>query len=68
MKPVYSSHVREIGHDATTDELVVVWGTGRRSVYKGVSAEKAGTIMNAPSVGEALHRMVKGIHPHEYRG
>jgi KTSC domain len=68
MKPVYSSHVREIGHDPATGELVVVWQSGRRSVYKGVGAEKADRVMRAASVGEALHREVKGVHEHEYRG
>ena len=65
----WSGTVAALGHDPATDELHVVWSNnGRRSVYAGVSAGHATEIMNAPSVGAALHslRRAPDLHPHRY--
>lgn len=62
MKPVYSSHVEAIGYDEEAHELHVGWQSGRTTVYEGVDPEKARRVMNAASVGSALHAEVKGQH------
>lgn len=67
MRHPFSNSVAEIGHDPDTGELVVVWKkSGKTSVYAGVSAEKAKSVMNAPSVGEAVHAQIKPHHEHRY--
>lgn len=66
MRHVFSSTVSRIGHDQATQELHVEWTRGKTSIYKGVPAEKAQQVMNAASVGQALHTMIKGQHEHVY--
>ena len=49
-------------------DLHVVWaGNGRTSIYAGVDAEHAESIMNAPSVGSALYGL-RRTHKHRYDG
>ena len=66
MKGVYSSHVDRIGYDAEAQDLHVTWQGGRTSIYSGVPPEKADSVMNAWSVGQALHEEVKPHHSHRY--
>lgn len=66
MRQVYSSHVAEAGFDGESGELHVVWSSGRRSVYAGVTAAEADQVLTAPSIGEALHAMVRGRKDHRY--
>ena len=66
MRSVIPGAVSSIGHDPDTNELHVTWKSGKRSVYSNVSAEKADQVMNAYSVGSAVHAMIK-TQGHEHR-
>lgn len=66
MKPVFSSHVQSVGYDEATGDLLVNWNTGRISAYEGVPPELAESVSRAPSVGEALHAMIKPKFKHRY--
>lgn len=67
MRSVSSSTVSTIGHDPKANELHVTWkGSGKTSVYSGVDAEKAKTVMNSWSVNKALNELVKDHHDHKY--
>lgn len=59
MKKVFSSHIDEVGYDAAKRELHVSFSNGQRGVYDNVPADKGGAVVNAPSVGKALHREIK---------
>jgi KTSC domain len=65
---VFSSTVQHISHDPSTGDMSVAWKDGKTSVYKDVPADLAQQVANAPSVGKALHALVKGQYPHEYEG
>jgi hypothetical protein len=68
MRQVTSSTVKAVGHDPETNELHVEWlGHNRTSVYSGVDAEKAKTVMNSWSIGKALNDLVKPHHGHVYK-
>lgn len=66
MRDVYSSNVREIGYDADTQDLIVVWKNGRKSAYHGVSEELATQVATAPSVGSMLNADIKPNYQHRY--
>lgn len=67
MRSVSSSTVSTIGHDPKTNELHVTWKkSGKTSIYSGVDAAKAGTVMNSWSIHGALKDMVKDQHEHRY--
>lgn len=66
LKPVYSSYVAAIGYDEDTGELHVVYQAGRHFVYEGVAPAKARDIIAAPSIGTALHNLVRGQHAFRY--
>ena len=65
-KTVRSSHVDTVGYDAEQGELHVTYNSGKTAVYKDVDEKTANSVMNAPSVGQALHRQVRGRFEHEY--
>ena len=64
---VFSSTVQHISHDPSTGDMSVAWKDGKTSVYKGVPADLAQQVANAPSVGKALHALVKPHFTHEYQ-
>ena len=66
MRSVFSSHVDRIGHDPETGELHVTWDSGKTSVYEGVPADVAHSMMNSWSVGTALRDQVKPNFKHRY--
>jgi hypothetical protein len=66
MRQVYSSHIDEIGYDAETGELYVTYRNGKTAVYEGVPAEEARRVMSSPSIGEAMHAIVRGTYKHRY--
>ena len=66
MRPVFSSHVQAIGYDAASSELHVAYKNGSRVAYKGVPQGVANKVMQSPSIGSALHSMVKGSYAHRY--
>ena len=61
-----SSHVEKVGYDDETGELHVTFNSGKTAVYSGVDDKTASTVMNAPSVGQALHRNVRDKFEMEY--
>ena len=67
MKPVYSSHIDEIGYDAEAREFHVKYSSSRTVVvYDGVPPEVAAVVMASPSIGEAIHANIRGKY--SYRG
>ncbi len=70
MKPVYSSHIHSIGYDQDSQSLHVTFlrdgGPGRTVVYGGVPAVIGSQVISAPSIGDALHALVRGRYPHRY--
>jgi KTSC domain-containing protein len=70
MTPVSSSHVAAIGYEA--GELHVEYQNGKTSVYGDegypVSEDVYNAVLNAASVGQALHQIVKTQgYPHRYQ-
>jgi hypothetical protein len=66
MKSVFSSHVAEIGYDDDEETLVVEYQNGSKVAYQGVPASVADQVVNAPSIGSALHRLIKDRYEHDY--
>lgn len=67
MKSVFSTMVSEIGYDEDTAELYVTWPKGKTSVYSGVPADVAHTVMNSWSVGQAINSEIKAAgYSHRY--
>lgn len=64
MRPVLSSHIEKIGYEASTQQLVVEFDTGRRVAYVPVPADIADRVMNSWSVGKALHEEIRGQYQH----
>ena len=67
MRDVYSSTVDQIGYDEASREFHVQWQSGKLSVYSDVPPEKAAEIQGSASMGQAIHRLLKNQHDHEYR-
>lgn len=69
MKPVVSSVATEVGYDPETEQLHVRYAptlrnpAGNLVVYGDMDAETANDILTAPSIGSALHEMVRGKFP-----
>jgi hypothetical protein len=67
MRNVFSSHISQIGYDDATQELHVVYRKGGKSgVYDKVPKQVADQVLMAPSIGTALHQLVRGQFPHRY--
>lgn len=66
MKSIYSSHIDQMGYDNMTGNLHVTFSNGKTGVYSGVPHDIATQVMNAPSVGGALHSMVKPKYKFTY--
>ena len=70
MKPVYSSWISQIGYDVETQTLMYQTQNGVTVVHPGVPldvAQKVGAIgdQTPPSIGEAIHRFVRGQYAAE---
>jgi KTSC domain len=65
MKPVFSSHVNAVGYDDGSSELHIEYKNGKRFIYKDVDPDKARQVMNGASVGQSLHKHIRGQHDHE---
>lgn len=65
-KSVYSSNVSTVGYDEETQELIINWTRGKRSIYSGVPEELAVQLSNAPSVGQMLNSEIKPNFNHRY--
>ena len=66
MKRVFSSNVEQVGFDPTTHVLTVVYRTGRVVEYAGVPDNVGNSVVEAPSVGEALHNSIRGKYAFRY--
>ena len=67
MREIFSSHIAAVGYDPGTQDFHVTWQKGgRTSVYGGVPPEVASQITSSPSIGEALHALVRGKYSHRY--
>lgn len=65
-KPVFSSHVTNVGYDDDTKSLTVTFANGKTAAYAGVSEEMALQLSTAPSVGTMLREQIKGQYPFKY--
>ena len=63
---VFSSHIDTMSYNSDTNELSVKFSKGKTAVYAGVPVALASSVMNAPSVGQALNAQIKGAFPHRY--
>ena len=66
---VQSSHIWEIGHEGDT-LYIRYWPSiehpeGKLVRYLGVDAKTAEAVMNSPSVGGAMHTMIRGKYEHQ---
>lgn len=65
LRAVRSSHVDGVAYDPASQELHVSF-RGRRGIYKGVPADVAEAVQDAPSIGQALHLWVRGNYEFGY--
>jgi KTSC domain len=66
LKDVFSSNVNQVGYDPDTQEMHIVWNTGKRSVYSGVPQNVATKTANAYSVGKFVSENIKPNYEHRY--
>lgn len=64
LKPVESSNIAAVGHNAETNELHVRFKNGGVYKYAGVDADKHKALMAADSIGSYIHANIKGKHAH----
>ncbi len=64
MKKVFSSFIDQVHYDAEAETLTVTYRRGGATTYSAVPADIGRAVENAPSVGEALHRQIRGRFPH----
>lgn len=62
---VFSSHIETIDYAPESGQFIVEWRGGARTIYAGVPEEVARRIASSPSIGEALHREIRGRFPFE---
>ena len=60
MRNVFSSHIDRVGYDEASGELHVYFSNGSEGFYDGVPPEVGESVLSAPSIGEELHRVVRG--------
>jgi hypothetical protein len=53
---------KSVGHDPDALELHVEFPNGSVHVYEGVTAEKYGELMAAPSFGKAFNEIIRRQH------
>jgi hypothetical protein len=66
MRNVFSSHVNQIGYDEDSGELHVTFSSGKTAVYQNVPAKVAKDVIEAPSIGEAMWRSIRGQYSFGY--
>ena len=62
MKYVDSSNIEAIGYNSDEQELYVRFLSGANYVYYGVPEHVYEEIMDAPSKGSYLNRVIKGVY------
>ncbi len=66
MKEVVSSHIWEVGYDPDGEVFSVRYipsvrnPEGRLVEFIGVDAKTAEQVLSAPSVGQAVHQLIRG--------
>jgi hypothetical protein len=65
MRNVYSSHIDRVGYDDETGRLHVHWSNGSEGYY-ATPADVARSVLTAPSIGQELHRIVRGSYDFTY--
>ena len=65
MKPVDSSNVVAVGHDAKKNRLRVEFRDGSTYEYYEVPTAVAEDVITAPSVGGFFTRCIRGVYPHQ---
>ena len=65
-KKVFSSHIEEVAYDDAKGRLSVTYKNGNVSHHDGVPPGIAHQVMNAPSIGTALHAHIRGKFNHAY--
>jgi KTSC domain len=64
LKPVSSSSIARVGHDATKNELHVEFKNGGHYVYHGVPQEEHEAMLRAPSIGAHFQTRIRGKFNH----
>lgn len=59
MPKVVSSNVAEVDYDKEKKALTVIFHSGARYVYGGVPTQTYTALLNSPSVGSFVHRVLK---------
>ena len=72
MKRVFSSHIDSVGYDPDTRELHVQYQgkkdkPGKTAVFMDVPQDVAKLVVDAPSVGTAVHQFLKDKYAHGYQ-
>jgi hypothetical protein len=62
MNYVDSSNIEAIGYNSDEQELYVQFLSGATYVYHGVPEHVYAEIMDAPSKGSYLNRVIKGVY------
>jgi hypothetical protein len=65
-RPVYSSHITQIGYNSDTKEMVVRYKKGKPSLYSEITPEDYQAITQSASIGSAIHANIRGKRPHKY--
>lgn len=60
-RPVKSSGITHIGHDAATGQLHVTFKGGDRKVYRGVTAKQHQALLAAPSIGSHFNKHIRPL-------
>jgi hypothetical protein len=66
MTKVFSSHINSVGYDKDAQALHVTYASGKTAVYGGVPPDVASQVTNAPSIGQAIHKLIRGQFEHKY--
>lgn len=66
LKRVFSSHIEQVGYDPERMELQVVYRTGKSAIYFGVPPNIGRDVVDAPSIGDAMHQLVRGKYRFRY--
>lgn len=64
MPKVFSSHIQSVDYAEDSWTLRVVWKNGSVSEYAEVPPEVGNSVVKAPSIGSAIHRLIRGRYQH----
>lgn len=66
--PVSSSNIDQVGYDASTETMQVVFQNGSVYEYRGVPQGEYDALMSAPSLGSYLNRNIRNNYAYEKLG